>query len=143
MNTQLVVFKLNNEEFAFEVVSVESIIKMQAITIIPHAPDHVVGVTNLRGNIVPVVDLKKRLGLKVTEAGTDTRIVVALFNDQKVGMIVDAVTQVIEIEDTMIEPAPHMTTSIDTSYIRGVVKVNDELVILLDLSQIFSKTIFE
>lgn len=143
MNTQLVVFKLNNEEFAFEVVSVESIIKMQAITIIPHAPDHVVGVTNLRGNIVPVVDLKKRLGLKVTEAGTDTRIVVALFNDQKVGMIVDAVTQVIEIEDTMIEPAPHMTTSIDTSYIRGVVKVNGELVILLDLIQIFSKTIFE
>lgn len=137
MGTQLVVFKLVNEEFAFEVVTIESIIKLQAITKIPHAPDHVVGVTNLRGNIVPVIDLKTRLGLAKTEPGVDTRIVVALLQDQKIGMVVDAVSQVLEIDDTAIEDAPKISTSIDSSYIRGIVNVEDELVILLDLEKIF------
>lgn len=137
MSTQLVVFKLSTEEFAFEVVSVESIIKLQAITKIPHAPNSVVGVTNLRGNIVPVIDLKTRLGLPAAEPSIDTRIVVALIQDQKVGMVVDAVSQVIEIEDTSIEDTPRVSTSIDSSYIRGIVNIDNELVILLDLEKIF------
>jgi purine-binding chemotaxis protein CheW len=138
MSTQLVVFKINNEEFAFEVVAVESIIKLQAITKIPHAPNYVVGVTNLRGNIVPVIDLKTRLGLSKFEPGIDTRIVVALLQDQKIGMVVDAVSQVIEIEDAQIEPTPRISTSIDSSYIRGIVNIDNELIILLDLERIFS-----
>jgi purine-binding chemotaxis protein CheW len=138
MSTQLVVFQLCHEEFSIEVVSVESIIKLQAITKVPHAPDFVVGVTNLRGSIVPVIDLKERLGLPKTEVGIDTRIVVAILQDQKVGMVVDAVSQVIEIEDSLIEPAPHMSSSIDSSFIKGVVKIEEELVILLDLERVFS-----
>ncbi|MHB8136577.1 MAG: chemotaxis protein CheW, partial [Anaerolineaceae bacterium] len=86
MSTQMVVFKLSNEEFAVEVSSVEAIIKLQAITKVPHAPAHVVGVTNLRGNIVPVIDLKKRLSLPATENSQDTRIIVALLQESKVGM---------------------------------------------------------
>lgn len=138
MSNQLVVFQLNQEEFSIEVVSVESIIKLQAITKVPHAPDYVVGVTNLRGSIVPVIDLKARLGLPKSQSGDDTRIVVAILQDQKVGMVVDAVSQVIEIEDNLIEPAPHMSSSIDVNYIRGIVKINEELVILLDLEKVFS-----
>ena len=138
MSTQMVVFKLSNEEFAVEVSSVEAIIKLQAITKVPHAPAHVVGVTNLRGNIVPVIDLKKRLSLPATENSLDTRIIVALLQDSKVGMIVDAVSQVIEIDDSQIEPTPQISTSIDSTYIRGIVKVENLLVIMLDLAMVFS-----
>jgi purine-binding chemotaxis protein CheW len=139
MSTQMVVFKLSNEEFAVEVSCVEAIIKLQAITKVPHAPAHVVGVTNLRGNIVPVIDLKKRLSLPSTENSIDTRIIVAILQDSKVGMVVDAVSQVIEIEDSQIEPTPQISTSIDSTYIRGIVKVENLLVILLDLAMVFSE----
>lgn len=139
MNMQMVVFKLSNEEFAIEVSSIEAIIKLQAITKVPHAPAHVVGVTNLRGNIVPVIDLKKRLNLLETEHNADTRIIVAILQDSKVGMVVDAVSQVIEIDESQIEPTPQITTSIDSAYIRGIVKVEKLLVILLDLEKIFSE----
>ena len=137
MSIQMVIFKLNNEEFAVEVASVEAIIKLQAITKVPHAPDFVMGVTNLRGNIVPVVDLKKRLNLPESKTGEETRIVVALLQESKVGMIVDAVSQVTEIDDAQIEAAPQYSTSIDTSFIRGIVKVEQELVIMLDLERVF------
>lgn len=137
MSIQMVIFKLNNEEYAVEVASVEAIIKLQAITKVPHAPDFVMGVTNLRGNIVPVIDLKTRLNLPKSQAGDDTRIVVALLQESKVGMIVDAVSQVTEIDDALIEPAPQYSTSIDTSFIRGVVKIEQELVIMLDLERVF------
>ena len=136
---QMVVFKLANEEFAIEVSSIEAIIKLQAITIVPHAPAHVVGVTNLRGNIVPVIDLKKRFNLPETVHNADTRIIVAILQDSKVGMVVDAVSQVMEIEESQIEPTPQITTSIDSAYIRGIVKVDKLLVILLDLAKIFSE----
>lgn len=139
MNMQMVVFKLSNEEFAIEVSSIEAIIKLQAITKVPHAPAHVVGVTNLRGNIVPVIDLKKRLNLPENEHNADTRIIVAILQDSKVGMVVDAVSQVIEIDESQIEPTPQITTSIDSAYIRGIVKVEKLLVILLDLAKIFSE----
>ncbi len=137
MSTQMVVFKLNEEHFAVEVASVESIIKLQTITKIPHAPNFVVGVTNLRGNIVPVIDLESRLGLKTAAPGMDTRIVVALIKDQKIGMVVDAVSQVIEIENNQIEPTPKLSTSVDSIFIKGIVMKDNDLIILLDLEKIF------
>ncbi len=137
MSTQLVVFKLNEEQFAVEVGSVESIIKLQTITKIPHAPEFVVGVTNLRGNIVPVIDLELRLSLSRVDPGIDTRIVVALIKDQKIGMVVDAVSQVVEIDDLQIEPTPKISTSIDSTFIKGIVKIDDNLIILLDLDKVF------
>lgn len=137
MSTQMVVFKIFGESFAVEVTLVEAIIKLQAITKVPHAQDFVVGVTNLRGNIVPVIDLKKRLDLPKTEVGIDTRIIVAILQESKVGMIVDSVSQVVEIDDAQIEPTPQMSISIDSTYIRGIVKIEDQLVILLDLEEVF------
>jgi len=137
MSAQMVVFKIYGESVAVEVTLVEAIIKLQAITKVPHAPDFVVGVTNLRGNIVPVIDLKKRLDLPKTETGIDTRIIVAILQESKVGMIVDSVSQVVEIVDAQIEPTPQMSTSIDSTYIRGIVKIENELVILLDLEEVF------
>jgi purine-binding chemotaxis protein CheW len=139
MSTQMVVFTLSTETFAVEVSAVEAIIKLQAITKVPHAPTHVVGVTNLRGNIVPVIDLKKRLSLPITESTNDTRIIVAIMQDSKIGMVVDSVSQVVEIDDAQIEQTPQMSTSIDSSYIRGIVKIENLLVIMLDLEKVFSE----
>lgn len=139
MGKQLVVFKLLDEDYAIEVITVESIIKYQSITIIPHAPDYVVGVTNLRGNIVPVIELKKRLSLPLTKPDEDTRIIVAIIKDSKVGMVVDSVSQVIEIGDGEMDPTPHMgaSTPVDASFIRGIIKINGRLIISLDLEKIF------
>jgi purine-binding chemotaxis protein CheW len=137
MGIQMVVFKLLKEEFAIEVTSVESIIKFQSITKIPHAPDFVVGVTNLRGNIVPVINLNKRLELPQTEEDEETRIIVVILKDSKVGMVVDGVTQVVEIEESEIEPTPTLSMSIDSSFIRGIVKIESQLVILLNLEKVF------
>lgn len=139
MGIQMVVFKLLKEEFAIEVTSVESIIKFQSITKIPHAPDFVVGVTNLRGNIVPVINLNKRLELPQTEEDEDTRIIVVILKDSKVGMVVDGVTQVVEIDESEIEPTPTVSMSIDSSFIRGIVKIESQLVILLNLEKVFFK----
>lgn len=140
MSTQIVAFKLGEEEYGINIASVESIIKMQAITVVPQAPKFVIGVTNLRGNIVPVIDLKTRLDLEATETTQDSRIVVALLRDAKIGMVVDSVSQVIDVEESQIEPKPQMATSIDSSFISGVAKIDDELVILLDLEEVLTNT---
>mgnify|MGYP000932187735 CR=1 FL=1 len=139
MGKQLVVFKLLNEDYAIEVISVESIIKYQSITVIPHAPDYVVGVTNLRGNIVPVIELKKRLSLPITEPNDETRIIVAIIKDSKVGMVVDSVSQVIEIGEGEMDPTPQMglNSAVDASFIRGIVKIEGKLIISLDLEKVF------
>jgi purine-binding chemotaxis protein CheW len=136
MGRQMVVFKLLNEDMAIEVSLVESIIKYQTITKIPHAPGHVIGITNLRGNIVPVIDLKTRLGISQSERDDDTRIIVASVQESKVGMVVDAVTQVVDIEENQVEATPQINSSIDTEYIKGIVKIEESLVLLLDLEKV-------
>jgi purine-binding chemotaxis protein CheW len=94
-------------------------------------------VTNLRGNIVPVINLNKRLELPQTEEDEETRIIVVILKDSKVGMVVDGVTQVVEIEESEIEPTPTLSMSIDSSFIRGIVKIESQLVILLNLEKVF------
>ena len=138
MEKQFVIFELGGETFGINIADVESIIKMQTIAKVPHAPDFVEGVTNLRGVILPVIDLKKRFGLDATEITRETRIVVAAINNMKVGMIVEAVSEVLTIDDTAIEPTPPMVSSVDTAFIIGIAKLHASLVILLDLSMVLS-----
>jgi purine-binding chemotaxis protein CheW len=138
MEHQLVVFELANEHYGVEISAVESIIKMQTITVVPHAPDFVEGVTNLRGSVLPVIDLRKRFCLALQEINKSSRIVVVTIEGVKVGMIVDAVSEVLRISDEAIEPPPPMVTSVDTAFITGIAKVGDRLVILLDLPRVLS-----
>ncbi len=142
MEKQLVVFELGKEHFGVDIGAVESIIKMQAITVVPHAPGFVEGVTNLRGVVLPVVDLRKRFGLQAGEgdgkAEGHRRIVVVALGAMKVGMIVDAVSEVLRIPEESIEPPPPMVTSVDTAFITGIAKVADRLIILLELSKVLS-----
>lgn len=138
MEHQLVVFELENEKYGVDIASVEGIIKMQEITRLPHAPEFIEGITNLRGTIVPVVDLRTRFGLPRQEPTRDTRIVIANMDSSKVGIIVDAVTQVIRVPDDKIEPPPQMSVTINSAFIKNIAKLESELVILLDLGKVLS-----
>jgi purine-binding chemotaxis protein CheW len=138
MEQQLVVFELANEHYGVEISTVESIIKMQEITRIPHSPAFVEGITNLRGLVLPVIDLRKRFGLDAQEISRDSRIMVVALGTMKVGMIVDAVSEVLRVPSESIEPPPSMTTSSRANFITGIAKLNDLLVILLDMSKILT-----
>ena len=138
MEHQLVVFELDHESYGVEITIVEAIIKMQEITRLPHAPSFVEGITNLRGTIVPVIDLRKRFNLHLQEATRDTRIVITNMNDTKVGLIVDAVTQVIHIPDEAIEPPPQMSITVNSAFIKNIAKLENQLVILLDLGKVLT-----
>jgi purine-binding chemotaxis protein CheW len=135
---QLVVFELADEQYGVNIAAIESIIKIQSITAVPHAPSFVEGVTNLRGSVLPVVDLRKRFGLAPEPSGKNSRIVVVAIDGVKVGMIVDAVSEVLSIADESVEPPPPMVTSVDSAFITGIAKANDRLVILLDIGKVLS-----
>jgi purine-binding chemotaxis protein CheW len=138
MEHQLVVFELANECYGVDIAAVESIIKMQTITVVPHAPAFVEGVTNLRGSVLPVVDLRKRFGLPSVENNRNTRIIVVTIDEIKVGMTVDAVSEVLRVSEEAIEPTPPMVMTVDSSFITGIAKVGERLIILLDLGKVLS-----
>ncbi len=138
MEQQLVVFELANEHYGLDISAVEGIIKMQAITKMPQAPSFVEGVTNLRGTVVPVIDLRKRFMLPPMEHTKDTRIVVVYMEKTKIGMIVDGVSEVLRIPEEAIEPTPPMVSTVNTAFIRGIAKLEGRLVTLLDLSKVLS-----
>ncbi len=135
---QLVVFELASEHYGVDIAAVEGIIKMQNITRMPQSPEFVEGVTNLRGSILPVIDLRKRFGLPYQAPTKDTRIVTVDMEGIKIGMVVDAVSEVLRVSEDAIEPPPPMVTAVDTSFIRGIAKMNDRLVILLDLGRVLT-----
>jgi purine-binding chemotaxis protein CheW len=138
VENQIVVFELASEHYGVSIASVESIIKMQAITKMPHAPSFIEGVTNLRGKVLPVIDLRKRFGLATQEVTRDSRIIVIAVNETEVGMIVDEVSEVLTIQDQNIEATPPMTTTVESGFITGIAKIDQRLVILLDLGEIIS-----
>lgn len=135
---QLVSFVIENEEFGIDILTVQEIIRHVEITRVPNAPSFVEGVINLRGHIVPVVDLRKRFGLPRRAPDKNTRIVVVELDNRVVGFVLDAVKEVTRVERSVIEPAPELTLSIDTQYIKGVAKLEDRLLILLDLGEVLS-----
>jgi len=137
---QLVVFDLANEAYGVDINAVDGIIRMQVITKVPMTLDFVEGVINLRGEVIPVVDMRKRFGLQVTEETKDSRIVVVDISGHKVGMVVDAVTEVLRITADSIEPPSSVITTADSSCLMGIAKVEDRLIILLDLDQVFTET---
>jgi purine-binding chemotaxis protein CheW len=139
MEHQLVVFDLANEHYGVDIAAVEGIIKMQPITVVPHTPAFVEGVTNLRGEVLPVIDLRKRFGLPFDNTrGKDTRIVTVEIDGKKVGMVVDAVSEVLRVSDEAIEPPSPIVTTVDSAFIRGIAKVDERLIILIDLSKVLS-----
>lgn len=138
MDNQVVVFELSSEYYGVDIAAVESIIKMQPITRLPQAPAFVEGVTNLRGKVLPVIDLRRRFALPTREADKDSRIIVTSVSSTEVGMIVDAVSEVLTIPDAAVETAPGITSTVDSVFITGIAKIDQRLVILLDLEKVLS-----
>ena len=137
-NEQLVVFNLANEEYGVAITQVQEIIRQPEITRIPGMPDFIEGVINLRGRIIPVIDLRKRFGLQHKEASDSTRIVVADASGQTIGLVVDSVSEVINLPKEQIDPIPPSIASIDAEYLSGVGKLEKRIVILLDLAKLLS-----
>ncbi len=137
---QLVSFNLGPEEFGVDIGMVQEIVRMPDITRVPRTPDFVEGVVNLRGKIIPVVDLRKRFRLPVTENTKSTRIIIVTMNGRTVGMIVDGVSEVRRISTDAIEPTPEMVASaIDAGYLKGIAKLEGRLLILLDLNLVLNQ----
>src|SRR5512133_71255 len=131
----LVTFQLGKEEYGVEIASVQEIIRAADITPVPGAPTHVRGVINLRGKIIPVVDLRKRFGLTDEGAGEDQRIIVVEIGAKRIGMLVDSVSQVIKVPSGVVEEMPEEAVGVDENYIKGVGKLDDRLIIILDLNR--------
>lgn len=137
---QLVVFTLGDESYGVSIEAVNTIIRLPEITRVPHSPDFVDGVINLRGVIVPVIDLRRRFGLPVTEATKATRVVVVENHGVLIGMVVDAVTETLRMPVANIEPFSALVLSVDSKYLRGVGKLEDRLIILLSLDKILDQS---
>ncbi len=135
---QLVSFEVGDEEYAVPILSVQEINRMMQITRVPQSPEFVEGVINLRGKIIPVIDLRKRFGLTELENSDDVRIIVVEVANRVIGFTVDRVNEVLRISSSIVEPPPSMVCGIDTDYVQGVGKLDDRLLILLHLEKLFS-----
>ena len=131
---QVVAFKLRKEEYGFSILNVKEIRGLTDITRVPFAPDFVKGVINLRGSVLPVIDLKKRLGLQPMEYTDSTRILIVQNDGIDVGMIVDAVTEVLTIDAENIDSVKQ--TDSETRFLKGIGKIDDRLIIMLNLDEI-------
>jgi len=136
---QIVVFELGAERYGVDIATVYEIIRYQPITAVPRAPDFVEGIINLRGRIVPVVDLRARLGLTVSPPTKATRIVVAETAGTTVGLIVDGVSEVLMVPATSIEPTNALVAGADAASLRGIAKLGERLIILLALDGLFTR----
>jgi len=136
--TQLVVFRLGEDYFAMLIANVNEIIRLQKMTPVPKAPSFVEGVTNLRGRVIPVMDLRKRFGIEPDPAGQFSRIIVVEQEDRLLGMMVDAVDEVLTVPSSAIEPVDEMVVSVDAQFLAGIVRLEERLIILLDKEAVLS-----
>ncbi len=137
-STNLVTFRLGNGEYAIDIMQAKEIIKMEKITLIPNAPEFVEGVINLRGNIIPIIDLKKRFNLEETEGDKNTGIIIVKIEDVDMGIIIDAISKVVSISNSDIQPPRPVLSGIGQKYIKGVGKLEDKLLVVLDLEKLFA-----
>jgi purine-binding chemotaxis protein CheW len=134
----LVSFELNKEEFGINILMVQEIIRMMQITKVPNSPDFIDGVVNIRGKVIPVVNLRTKLGMPRKEHDSMTRIIVVEIMKKTVGFLVDAVHEVLRIPANITEAPPELVAGINSEYIKAVGKLEDRLLILIDLEKILS-----
>jgi len=135
---QLVGLKLGDEEYAIDVLKIQEIIRTVEITSVPRTDAFVLGVMNLRGKVIPVIDLRVRFSLDKMDFDKETRIIVVKFETENIGFVVDEVTEVIRINKKMVEPTPPLVGSVGQEYILGICKYADRLIILLDIDSVIA-----
>jgi len=141
-SNQYLSFKLEEEIFAFEISRVREVLEFEKVTKVPQTPEFMKGVINLRGRVVPVVDVKHKFGMGKTEKSIDTCIIIVEISiDEEMtvlGAMADSVQEVIDLEPGQIEPAPRIGTRLNTDFIKGMGKRDEQFIIILDINRVFS-----
>jgi purine-binding chemotaxis protein CheW len=135
---QYVGFMIGTELYGIDIHAIQEIDRMQSVTKLPRSLPFVEGVINLRGTIIPIVDMSKRFGAEPVTIDRRTRIVIVRIGDQTVGLIVESVTEVIDVREKNIDPAPAMAFAVDSRYVSAVGRIENGLLIILDLEVLFS-----
>lgn len=136
---QLVVFKLDKEEYGVDIMQVQEISPYQKLTKVPNSPAFVDGIVNLRGDVIPIVSLKKKFNLADTEITELTRLIVINNGNRRTGFVVDDASEVITVSDKDVEEAPPMVVGADRKYIQGVGKIGNRILIILDLHKLLTE----
>ncbi len=137
---QVVGFRVGDETFGVPIATVHEIVRMMEVTAVPDAPDYIEGVINLRGKIIPVVDLRKRFGEKTITSSKKNRILVAEVDEKMVGLVVDAASEVLKIPPSDVDPPPNVFFDGELNYVTGVGKLsNNRLIILVELGKIMQR----
>jgi purine-binding chemotaxis protein CheW len=140
---QLVTFTLRKEEYAVDILNVQEINRITEITQVPNAPFYVEGVINLRGKVMPVINLRKKFGLEDKETDDTSRIIIMDIQGVTNGLVVDSVSEVLRIPADIVEPPPPMSSDISSNFIKGVAKLEDRLIILIDIDMLLGEAVEE
>jgi purine-binding chemotaxis protein CheW len=140
-SVELMAFRIGSQEFCVDIVSVREIRGWTPATALPHSPDFVRGVINLRGVVLPIVDLAARLGLAYVEPTSRHVIIVAQVGKQVVGLLVDAVSEILTVSDDMVQPTPDVASEMAKTFVRGVLAINERMISLIALDEILPKTL--
>jgi len=136
---QFVTFTLNNEEYAVDILSVQEINRITEITKIPNSPDYVEGVVNLRGKVIPVINLRKKFSFEEKLIDDTSRIIIMDIQDITYGVIVDAVSEVLRVPSSTVEPTPPMSSEANSKFIKGLAKLDGRLIILIDIDNLIDE----
>lgn len=139
---QLVTFRIGEEEFGVDILAVQEIIRLMQITMVPRAPEFIEGVINLRGKVIPVINMRTRFNKVQVQPDSSTRIVVMELDQKIVGFLVDGVSEVLRIPESTVEDPPPVVAGIGSEYIRGIGKLDNRLLILLNLEQLLGSIDF-
>lgn len=133
---QFVTFTLNNEQYAVDILNVQEINRITEITKVPNSPDYVEGVINLRGKVIPVINLRKKFRFDEKSTDDTSRIIIMEINGITNGLVVDSVSEVLRVPSSIIEPPPPMSSDLSSSFIKGIAKMEDRLIILIDIDKL-------
>jgi len=135
---QIISFRVGAEDYGLELANVKEVIRMRDVTWLPKAPPFIKGIINLRGKVIPIVDLRCKFGLESAEQTAATRVIVVEVKEKLMGMVVDSASQVMRVPTDQIDPPPLVVGYLSREYISGVAKLDDKLVILMDIKRIFT-----
>lgn len=136
---QIVMFSLGSEEYAIHILKVHEVVRMKEITRVPNSPSYVEGVINLRGSVIPVVNLRRKFGLAGMENNEYTRIMIMDIQGIAMGLVVDSVSEVLRIPSSAFKPAPPMASGISAEFIKGIATLDKRLIILLDMDTLLGR----
>lgn len=137
-SSKVIVFQLKDQQYGVDIHQIRSIERVQNITAVPNTSDFIEGVINLRDEVIAVIDLRERLHIEQTERTDQTRILIVSVDHVQIGLIVDSATDVLDIDPATIDPSPEIVGEVDVTYVKGVAKLEDHLLILLDLERVLN-----